>query len=230
MKKLFFLISLLTSLPLYAFTCTEFLEKKIINIHSCRYGGFHKVDCPKIFNQYESFKSLMKATWPLKLNSVLTQNSSHIPQSYEVSYAQIKDIQDLRGKEIKNYFKTYHKQIRNSVLGNVEYNVFRGLSSEHKYGKSFFPDFFRYIDKNYQDYFMRYVRILNREIPWDELEKIEKGLSLGEVLISLEDLNQNKCSFLMERYGLKITWQDVARETIDNFFKNLLSQKKTTSP
>ena len=91
-----------------------------------------------------------------------------------------------------------------------------------KLGKRDLPKFFKFIDQNYQDYYMRYIRILDREIPWEEIRKIEKGLNFGQVLGSLNDLNSNHCEKLLRRYKLEITWKDLARETLDNYFQNLL--------
>lgn len=212
MKPIFVLMLSLLTINAYSSVCTDVLDDSIVEIANCRLSNQNK-KCPELQNQYESLSTLSLARHLLKLPEAIN----------------VETVVDLRGEDIISFLKENDKAIKGSLLFYAHrFNASYGSNGPRAaaYSNQFYSNVIHFADENYQDYFLRYVRILNREIPWAEIRNLEKGLSLGELTSSLNDLSQNKCQKMMKRYGFRISWKDVMREALDNHFKNILEKAK----
>ena len=108
--KVYWILFFLFVGPVYSKTCSEFLQQKIILLNTCQYSSVNGEECFKQANQYWSLKSLIKATWPLKFAHRLTNDfKDDLDENYKVSFFTEKKVDQLRGKQIKNYLFENHR-------------------------------------------------------------------------------------------------------------------------
>lgn len=209
MKTFFFVALAIFQVNSYASLCTDMMDEKILTIANCRHK--HKNECSDLQSEYESLSTLSKARHLLKLAEVMDDT----------------EADHLRGDELVSFLNKHHDSTKGKLLSfDMKHFYGGGLPLPVTYSKSYYKNIVQFFDTSHEDYFLRYVRILNREIPWEEINKLEKGLTFGEIKSSLKELNSSKCPMLMKRYGLRISWKDVAREALDNHFKNILKKSR----
>jgi hypothetical protein len=218
MKVLFLFFILTVQLNAYAQVCSDIMWSGFAKTYHCRFIRIES-DCAQHISNVPKLSDLSDTIWMLSLSNIRQKLDPEI-QRMKNSYL---EIDEIRNKNIRVFLRQNKDLIdRSFYMVPDKHVMFFGQEKRFMYSTKTAEKFFKFIDKNYQEYFLRYVPYLRREMPWDQIEKLEKGLSFEQALDALAEINTNGCTNLLRRYKLMITIEDLGRAVLDHHFRSLI--------
>ncbi|MCB9092394.1 MAG: hypothetical protein H6620_07535 [Halobacteriovoraceae bacterium] len=206
----------------FSFTCEDAYSEFITKERKCyRYtfaaGG---IDCTKVGSQYKSLSGVVSTAVIFFL--IDNYQYSLEEQTFLPSGESVK-VGDLEGDHLVHYFKKiFKKSYYQGVAASAD--LYRHYTA--RINNSPWASYVKSINQNFSSIYLKYVKILKKYIPWEELQELKEGLKYHEILETLARMNVTSCEEIVKKYAFKATPEDLGRETLKYYFLFKLQDSK----